>query len=123
VVILIGADMHHPFPGALVIRAPQMAALEQASLLEFVLRHASVAGQVDRERLRQLAPAYIAQAAGYRILLPDDVARFVGLVLALGPESDTALAAGWIGDLLRHPLLTGSGKIRQIEAGLARAAP
>lgn len=109
----------------LVIRGAQMTALGEKHLLDSLVlraraRHADALGDTPLEEVRSFVARAIEKARVYRVLQPDDVERFVGLVLALGLDLDTERATAWAGDILSHPLLTGTEKLRQIEARLAR---
>lgn len=107
----------------LTIRGEQMNAFGDHAVRAFderMARHLRVmyperTARVGQDKLLGAVRAGREKAAGYGVVLEDDVQRFLELMTVYGRSMDKRPKTRWIGDILRDPTLTGSAKIDRID--------
>jgi hypothetical protein len=71
------------------------------------------------QNLRALIRRGVEGAAGYKIDAESDVARFIGLMVTLGPRFDSQKEMQWATAILKDQSIPPSGRIELVCQGLA----
>jgi hypothetical protein len=80
---------------------------------------------LDHDTLCTAVRQGMQQAQAHRVLIEDDIRRFLEYLVIYGSPLDQRPNAPWIGEILRHPELDGTDKLDRIaeqELALMRAA-
>jgi len=115
----------------LIIRAKQIAVLDAAMLASFRRRMLAHLQSVFPEhtatwgehRTVAVIDASVSHAGRFGIVAERDVARFVGLVVGLGPEFPDRPETAWTHELLQAPHLAPDARVDRLYAGLEPQFP